>query len=577
MHRNIILDFLSSKHLELAACGYQQMTICQFGRVFPPSYLSLITKNDNVNVYHIKEPRIYQKEYSLETLTSTIIDMMFESKEMLILNYHDFSFTINDPFYLKDIRNLSFESLQIVPIIEEELLIGVIIIYYDKKNVKVEWKNNELVKLLNNLTSDECQMLENQIMNEINSKNAYAVMASNSETVYLNEPGRLAFKLAQNYYNLKTNNSEISKIKRFMKHPLVKTFKYNNLNVYYIKISNLAKKDIKDDVYLINSINNHQFGDTFGYGLLEWNQCDQDFIDQAIETNTFLGKLLEHATIKIYQYSQSTLVFLVDQHLSNEEINRIKTFAKDDYLIITNSSTKLNNKMDLIKLSQYFYELHPEKFNYVDYLTWIDQNHTQKLLYDYEYQASLHKMDVINSLTNESICPLLLLPPQGKLRKPLELEFIKASEKLLEVSLNRNDQTIMLPLLSSSLNKRKTLEVVKKYLENNKNLKVIVHFMDDSDPEECAKAIVKMKKLGLYLIADSSIYFNFEVTYLTTLFDAVYISKKEFAQLDKYPDGLNSAILNYVINDYKDLFFEVFDQEVSELYQHSQFYYIKWK
>lgn len=577
MYRNIILDFLSSKHLELAALGYQQMTICQFGRVFPPSYLSLVTKNDNVNVYHIKEPRIYQKEYALEMLTSTIVDMMFESKEMMILNYNDFDFPINDPFYLKDIRSLDFTSLQIVPIVEEELLVGTIIIYYNKKDVQVNWKNNELVKLLNGLTRDECVTLENQIMNEISVKDAYAVLASNGEAVYINESGRLTLKLGQNYYNLKSNNSDLSKIKRFINHPLVHSFAYSNLNIYYTKINYLAKNDITNDIYLIYSINSHRLGTTFAYGLIEWEQDDQDFIEQVVDINTFLSKLIDNAIIEIYQYNQSTLVFLIDQHLSNEEISRIKDYAKDDFVMIVNSSTRLNNKMDLIKLSQYFFELHPESFEYTDYLEWIDQNQTKKLQYDYEYQTSLHKMDVVNSVTNESIGPLMLLPLQGKIRKPLELEFTKVTEKLLETSLKSDEQSLILPLLSSSLNKRKILEVVKKYLNARKTLKIIVHFGDDSDPEECAKAIVKMKKLGIYLIADSSIYFNFEVTYLTTLFDAVYVSQREFAQLDKYPDGINSAILNYMINDYKDLFIEVFDKEISEFYQHSQFYYIKWK
>ena len=73
MYRNIILDFLSNKHLQLAEQNYYQMTICQIGCNYEDSPLKFIKNEDEINIYHIKEPRIYYKNYDFSNLNSSII------------------------------------------------------------------------------------------------------------------------------------------------------------------------------------------------------------------------------------------------------------------------------------------------------------------------------------------------------------------------------------------------------------------------------------------------------------------------------------------------------------------------
>ena len=78
MYRKVILEFLSSKHLELSKNDYFQMTICQIGASYQGTIQEMLKKSDEITIYHIKEPRIYQKTYDFCKIDETIISMILD-------------------------------------------------------------------------------------------------------------------------------------------------------------------------------------------------------------------------------------------------------------------------------------------------------------------------------------------------------------------------------------------------------------------------------------------------------------------------------------------------------------------
>ena len=86
MYRKVILEFLSSKHLELSKNDYFQMTICQIGASYQGTIQEMLKKSDEITIYHIKEPRIYQKTYDFSKIDETIISMILDIKEEVTFN-----------------------------------------------------------------------------------------------------------------------------------------------------------------------------------------------------------------------------------------------------------------------------------------------------------------------------------------------------------------------------------------------------------------------------------------------------------------------------------------------------------
>ena len=163
MYRNVILEFLSLYREQLNSYRYKQMTISLLGRFEISDISSLVLRPDEVLTYHIKEPRIYEKSYSFETFSKTIGDMIVYSKEKVFLSKNDITSSIEDPFYLKDIRNIPFQSIVMFPILKKEEVVGTIIFYFEEDASKFNIKNSDLVKLFDALQSSQGKNINHDI------------------------------------------------------------------------------------------------------------------------------------------------------------------------------------------------------------------------------------------------------------------------------------------------------------------------------------------------------------------------------------------------------------------------------
>lgn len=572
MYRNIILEFLSTKHLVLSENAYFQMTLCEIGCSYNESPIKFVKKEDEINIYNIKEPRIYHKSYDYSHLESTIITMLMEIKNEITFNKSDLDFEMLDPYYLEDIRKIDFLSIQITPITKDDEIIGALIVYYNLENKKTKFTNNELVKLLNNLKNDR----ENDYLNSINDKifkqneNYYLCIKGNN--VYLNELLQKKFKFSSKIVNLKDKDVH-KKVYGFINKHGVKKFKYEELSVHYIEKEKTIKPKVDDEILALHNINNHNLGENFSYIMIRKSPLSS--IDKDLEQTIFWLNAFDDIIYKIYQLNDETIIIITDNVISKENIEHLKESLDDSYIVLINCGTDLNTSMDLKKISNYLYMIQPEKFIYQEYVDYLNKLSSEALSYQGKFKLDDTVYEAINVDNVTSLGKMYYLPLRENLRGSHFKSYTSAVQNELAILSKREEDQMIISVPFSLLQKRKILEDIKKIISNNN--KLVINVINDYkiDSNTFTKVIAKYKKLNLLLSCDSSVYLNYYLMESLELFDFIYIQNEEYLHIRSHSVGLPQAIFSYVLHEYKGLLIENFKPDEDFDYNHPNCYYIK--
>jgi hypothetical protein len=125
--RHLVLEFLA----ENRNLNIQQMTLAFFGKKNDPFLQECFneTINDKICVYHSKGTRLFWKEYGYEKLSGTIIELLLDTNSSINISKNDITFEIKEPYYFLDLRNFDFKYLSVIPIRDEEELVGYALLY----------------------------------------------------------------------------------------------------------------------------------------------------------------------------------------------------------------------------------------------------------------------------------------------------------------------------------------------------------------------------------------------------------------------------------------------------------------
>ena len=229
MYRSLLLEFLSTNRSNLLENNYSQMTLV----LFPyenNNLLKLDNQYSNTKVYHLKDHYTFLKEYDIANLQNTIIEMVLEYKEPIKINKNDISFEINDPYYLKDIRNQKFESIELLPIMDNDNLLGACLIYSNNQNTSFNISNKKLLTLVNKLIQDEELEEVNNITKDIidNEKFFYVIKKNNS--YYLNDDCKKKYRFKNNLITEKDH--DYLRLKKTLN--IMKKIEKEDYEIYYI-------------------------------------------------------------------------------------------------------------------------------------------------------------------------------------------------------------------------------------------------------------------------------------------------------------------------------------------------------
>lgn len=558
MYRTVILEFLHNNQKVLFDSKFLQMTMVLF-----PDNLNSITKlfeePELITVYHIKDQYTFLKQYTFDKIDNSVIEIALEYQERLTVNIEDLNFDVNDPYYLKDIKNINFSSFEIIPIKKDDEIVAICLLYSDMKNASFKLSNQKLLTFYEKLSIDCENTYIEQISKLINiSENYYYIIKSlKNELYYLSDNFRDDYKFKLNVVS--SNDVEFNKIK---KNILFMKYTSNELcEVYYLPKSKLKEHHDNLEIYLQDSINNHGFsGDV---SLI----FTKDLNDRLSSTNLgekFLDafrKVVPDVNIKCYQIENGALAFILNSPFSKKLENELRHILKKEHIIVVNIPKDFSKNSDLIKLTTYLNEMLPTTFSLNDYKKYLDDENYQKYLCA---KATLpSKKIMIKADTLDTIGEIITGPLENYYKISTYKIFENTIIENFDVALNKDYQHPIFTILVTSISRRKIFEQLKKIIIKYPTTKLIIHapLIIKLSPEEVFGAITKVKELGFVVIIDSTIFMNIEFSASLKIADAVLIRKNECKHSITMSNPFNKCLFDEYYEHSKVVIFEAIPSE----------------
>lgn len=569
MYRKVILEFLSSKHLELSKNDYFQMTICQIGASPQGSIQEMLKKSDEITIYHIKEPRIYQKTYDFSKIDETIISMILDIKEEVTFNKNDLNFTLKDPFYFNDLQELTFESLQ-ATLFNVNGIDIIILIYYNKPNGHITIKLPEVSKLIKDLQKDKDNDIKEEIENLIKPSFKLSYALKNDKYIYVNDQLKEYLKLPSNLLKTK-ETSFIGRINHFIDSLGIKKVKYQDINLYYLE-EKPKDEMVENPVLSLYSLDTLKLPKEF---TVLFFRSDMNLtLKNDLET---LDKCLHTLLIEDYHlfaYNDEAFVYIIPGIITKDNMTKIIQMLSNHYLCFVTSPNQIKPSMNIKRIIKYLYEEEPSEFSYDKYVTWFNNLNELSLKYNEIYKTKDTNYLIVNSVTGKSALSMYYLPIRTFNRDAHFNSFDSMCEKVLDRITSLENKQLMISLSSSVLKKRKTLEAIKKVLVNQNTLWVNVIYDKKITDTEFLKLISKYKCYNVMLSCDSSVFLDIVLMKTLILFDGIYLQDSEYQSIIKNEVGLPQAILSFCINDYKQIFMENFNPSKDDDLVHDSCLYV---
>ncbi len=556
MYRSVILEFLSTNSKVLLENNYSQMTLV----LFPNEYrnLSKLYKDDSlIKIYHIKDQYTFYKEIELSKLENSIIEMILDNQETININYNDISFEINDPYYLKDIRKLNFLSLEIMPILMDNKLTGILLIYSNNLNAKFKLSNKKVLNLVNKLYLDEELTFEDDIKDEIINNEAWYYVVKKDNLYYLNDLISKSRRFSNNVINEK--DKEVTRLKKLLSG--MKKIIKDKVEIFYLP-SKLFKVDNNNtEVYLLDSINNHNFTEDFSVIFTKNLESNMSVFEISSIFKQAINKIYPDAIIKFYQVSKDAMGIIVNKNFSKKDENDLKYLLKKHYFLLINRINGLTKGLELVKLMTYLNENLPFNFNYDEYSRYLEQKNEELL--DCDKSINRYNKIMIKADTLQTIGKVVNAPLNNyynlSIYKLHENELINLLDKIIKYE-------YISPIINMcimSFNKRKIYEQLKKIILKYPSAKIIFHApkIINHSVNEMYGNIIKAKELGFVVIVDSTIFMDLNYNICVKPCDAIIIRKQELKASLTDHNIFNKRIFESFYDDAKVVIFEELPKE----------------
>ena len=564
MERKVILDFIAQNFNDFTNIKFKEMTVFLYGKDYKEeNELSIMLPSQLLYAYDVKLPRIFCKKFPLESMFKGLLDFSNSLDGLTVFSKQDFNFDLEEIYSGKNILDLDFNYLYLYPIVKNNLRQGLIVIYAENYIESFKLFNNSVTLLCNGLVNLELnsftQMLSNVIFDE--SKLYYLIENDTLDYVYVSR--NLNEKLKFD----KTINKDNNDIVRFKNHHnVIKQqfkFPYEDYYVYFVE---KEKYDDQTSNYLhISSLSKVNLPVEFSLIVVDWvlkNTEFKDYVDSLNLTDKYY----------ICACEDNYYLLLIEKKMKKVEIRQMLKGIGCFYISIF-APTEINNKMDFSKLIKYFKNVRPDEFLYHEYLTYINSISSEYLVVN---KNKYIKRIVYNSINQDTTFEMINYVTDGFKYLDAVSEFEKQAILKLNNYIKENKTSVFVCLQSSSLLKRKLVEIYKKFENKGVKLNVIVHYDDLTSKQDLFNALSYMKLHEVECFADSSIFLNLNIIDTLSLFDGCYVKKDEFAGLMKTSNKLANMFITYFYNDGKKVIFEKSqNEEYNHRYQNELIYFVK--
>lgn len=524
--------------------------------------MKVFAKDENIQIYHMKMPRVFEKEYPFDQIKGSILEYLIENPYVDFLKRQDLNEELTEPFYRKSIKNIKCDYLHFIKIEDEEQLKMVLIVYSRKNTFNFRQKVLEILENKILLTDEE------EINNELNK---YIVNNSKNYYLYNDKNNKMYFSSSlqelmnvKKYYNRKIKKAEYdeiySEINRVIRNSNPKEYDFNETKLYFFsdissfnnKIYSLYDLEInkkENDLTIIYLLNK---------SFLNWNL--KPLLDN-------LNKTLKSMMIQEYQYyqiSNSELYIIIDKLIEQRILenlkNKIESLNNNDLeleLMYLNTAYNLSiNNLNFITLSKYLKHAinsGEQKFNINNYKHYI------RLLSEAKYfseeiigQESIYK-NVIDSVTLDKVGVYLGYYHLELEKIQKETFYHHASEYICKRALEIKGDRLYFRIHYGEFSNKKiwyNLRRIKSFKEYNIILSEI-----EIDTEIGLKKFIsdldRLHALGFKIFVDSSVYSSIMMNDIVSHFEGIYVEDYEMSIGDADNDSLLKAVLTFYLKENK--------------------------
>ncbi len=348
--RHLVLEFLA----ENRNLNIQQMTLVFFGKKSDPFLQVCLEEDikDKVYVYHSKGTRLFWKEYGYDKLNGSIIELLFDTNTAMNISKKDVEFEITEPYYFLDLRKFDFEYLSLIPVIDNEELVGYALLYGYEEIEESKYPHVSLRRLFRNIIKNEISAKYAEFDNLLAGKIGYLDFNNN---LYLSK------KLAE-ILKVEQKVNEVSKIKDLYinaNYRLINSYELNKYKLVELELDNrsllaldeLSKpKKVKEFTlfYILNN-NNTLLNEMFK------------------EITKVVDLVFPKESISFYKVNDKVIVVLINKKFLKKVIKQFKNKLKDYLIIDIRNNSDITPNANLKLVVDYLEEVKCSDFNNEEY------------------------------------------------------------------------------------------------------------------------------------------------------------------------------------------------------------------
>ncbi len=373
MYRNVIFEYLNGIHQELSLHDVEQITICKLNLNSNQSVSRIFHKNDSLTSYLVRPPRVYSKELQLDQMNNSLFELLLASDSSVFhANYNDFTSEILDPFYLKNVQDLHFQTIWGFPCCYQDTFLGFILFYFNDEVTSFDISLSGLRTLFLNLSSDETneftQIIKNKMFNQYGKY--YLVESLETNRFMVSSDLKELLNLPTLEVEAKDNKS-LSKLDDFKNGPNVFkiTDEIKNVDVYIQ--SKLTKSQIIHPIYSKSCLSTELMNSASSiiYLDLKTNITIKQYDSLFLELNSRFQES-SYYVIEL-DLNQIILIFL-KMVKKNDSLSFLHLFKKSN-LYLLSSGKDFTKDTRIESIIDYLHSVHPDTFNWNEYVKYRKQ------------------------------------------------------------------------------------------------------------------------------------------------------------------------------------------------------------
>ena len=563
MYRHVMLDFLSNNRKVLVDNQITQMTFVFFQEEDSDLSQCWIAK-DAVCVYHVKEPYVFEKQYAIDQMAGTLVEIALEFESPFLLQKEEFSYPVLGPYRQKDVLTMDFQSL-IVQKIEkvlsktEKKLVGIAIFYSQIAQPQVGISNQKLLTLKSRLEKDAFDEVLQHIQETIFLSQSYALILYQPQrgVYYCNDVCVKTLGLAHPLVCKQDEDAlKIEKKLSMMQH-----ITWEGWEGYYLFQQLSWNEERNHAFYAMASLEEHPF--TGNFTLVYMRDLKQEIDARQLKTKweDVIQTRMPDVCYQCYWMDHHTIVMVCNRSYKKREILDLTYYFKHLYTLFISSPGEIEAKMQLQPLITYIHEQLPDQFSYGVYSQYLDEQNREKLLWDPIYLRTKYCM--IQAKDEHLVGNLVVGPVPNGYSQSLYRIFEESAIRLMEESLHQGLEMPVYTVLVSSFSRRKVVEVLKKVIRTYPDAKLILHVppIYPIETKRVYEIVNQCIAMGFIVIVDSTIYMNLQYNIALSLVDALLIRKQESLHSLLNHNPLNQVIFKEMYQQNKVIIFETIPTE----------------